>query len=90
MSVQGILQRRALRCRHPHPQILRSTTRLGCCLEEAKESRKSKSQELHRRGPTGLVHDIGRGEDEAHSLLDKPNQIFNVDETGFSDKTKGE
>jgi hypothetical protein len=24
-----------------------------------------------------------------HNLLDKPNQIFNVDETGFSDQTKG-
>ena len=24
-----------------------------------------------------------------HKLLDKPNQIFNADETGFSDKTKG-
>ena len=25
-----------------------------------------------------------------HNLMDKPNQIFNADETGFSDKTKGE
>lgn len=25
-----------------------------------------------------------------YDLLDKPNQIFNADETGFSDKTKGE
>ena len=25
-----------------------------------------------------------------HDLMDKPNQIFNADETGFSDKTKGE
>lgn len=24
-----------------------------------------------------------------HDLLDKPNQIFNADESGFSDKTKG-
>jgi hypothetical protein len=24
-----------------------------------------------------------------HNLFDKPSQIFNVDETGFSDKTKG-
>ena len=24
-----------------------------------------------------------------HNLLDKPNQIFNADESGFSDKTKG-
>jgi hypothetical protein len=24
-----------------------------------------------------------------HNVLDKPNQIFNVDESGFSDKTKG-
>ncbi|CAF4845507.1 unnamed protein product, partial [Rotaria sp. Silwood2] len=24
-----------------------------------------------------------------HNLIDKPNQIFNADESGFSDKTKG-
>ena len=24
-----------------------------------------------------------------HDLLDKPNQIFNADESGFSDKTRG-
>jgi hypothetical protein len=24
-----------------------------------------------------------------YNLLDKPNQIFNVDETGFTDQTKG-
>lgn len=38
-----------------------------------------------RRGWFGTLEEVLK----KHDLFDKPNQIFNVDETGFCDRTKG-
>ena len=55
-------------------QVARSMTRVGYCLEEVRLGWFTILKEMMTK----------------HPLLDKPNQIFNVDETGFFDETKRE
>lgn len=53
--------------------------------EKMERIRAESFTEATRSGWFVTLHDVL----QKHDLFDKPNQIFNCDETGFSDKTKG-